>query len=183
MAKNYGGKTYNEDWVPIDAMGNALGDKDWAANAAYAAETNTQNPYTNEAGSSPYDKSGLIPGNEPGSTLPKVQVGTRRVSAPPPASYLPYTPRPQSGGGDLNTIQPFPFTSAPAPASMTTRRGSMNTAAPAYVPPQQGPVEDGPRRINTSRTDDLPFLIGEGEAVGGDNALDELAKLLSGILR
>ena len=181
MAKNYGGKTYNEDWVPIDAMGNALGDKDWAANAAYAAETNTQNPYTNEAGASEYDKSGLIPGNEPGSTLPKVQLGPRRVSAPLPASYLPYTPRPQGGGGgDLNTIQPFPFPFTPiASAPMATRRVS----TPAYVPPPQI-SEDGPRRISTGLIDtDTPFLFGEGETVGDDTALDELAKLLAGVLR
>jgi hypothetical protein len=75
MAKEWGGKTYNENWEEIDAMGNVLGGKDWSANASYAAANNTQNPYTNQAGASPWDKSGLTPGNEPGSTLPPVQAG------------------------------------------------------------------------------------------------------------
>ena len=35
MAKGWKGQTYNEDWVPIDAMGNALGEKDWQANREY----------------------------------------------------------------------------------------------------------------------------------------------------
>jgi len=70
------GKSYDNDWWEIDAMGNRLSDtKDWGANAAYAAANNTQNPYTNQAGASPWDSSGLIPGNEPGSTLPRVGGG------------------------------------------------------------------------------------------------------------
>lgn len=32
MAKTWGNQTYNEDWQPIDAMGNVLGEKDWQAN-------------------------------------------------------------------------------------------------------------------------------------------------------
>lgn len=78
MAIDYNGKTYNEDWVPIDVMGNALGPKDVAANAAWAAETGGQNPYTNQAGASPLDKSGLVPGNEAGSRLPRVSGGGPR---------------------------------------------------------------------------------------------------------
>lgn len=82
MAKNWGGKSYDEDWNEIDAMGNHIGSgKDWAANAGYAAANGTQNPYTNQAGSSPWDKSGLIPGNEPGSTLGKVGAGSGTNSA------------------------------------------------------------------------------------------------------
>lgn len=83
MAKVWEGKTYDEDWHEIDAMGNRLGDggKDWAANAGYAAATGTQNPYTNQAGSSQWDKSGLIPGNEPGSTLAPVSGSTSVATA------------------------------------------------------------------------------------------------------
>lgn len=67
----YGGKRYDTDWYEIDPMGNRLsGEKDWAANADWAGNTGGQNPYTNAPGSSDYDKSGLIPGNEKGSTLP-----------------------------------------------------------------------------------------------------------------
>jgi hypothetical protein len=76
MGKVWEGRSFDEDWHEIDAMGNRIGDgKDWAANAGYAAANNTQNPYTNQAGSSPWDKSGLIPGNEPGSTLAPVTGG------------------------------------------------------------------------------------------------------------
>lgn len=86
MAKDWNGQTYNEDWVPIDAMGNPLGGKDWSANASWAASTGGQNPYTNQAGSSPWDKSGLTPGNEPGSTLAPVggssSTGTQGLSGP-----------------------------------------------------------------------------------------------------
>lgn len=106
MAIVFEGKTYDQDWHEIDAMGRRLtGQKDWAANADYASKTGTQNPYTNQAGSSPHDASGLIPGNEPGSTLPKgpaaggwldtariaayqrsLQQQTQRPSVPPPAT-------------------------------------------------------------------------------------------------
>src|SRR4030095_960971 len=76
MAKDWGGKTYDEDWNEIDAMGNRIGGgKDWAANAGYAAATNTQNPYTNQAGASQWDKTGLVPSNQPGSTLAPVTGG------------------------------------------------------------------------------------------------------------
>lgn len=77
MAKVFEGRTFDEDWHEINAMGERIGDgKDWEANAGYAARNNTQNPYTNQAGASPWDSSGLTPGNEPGSTLAPVGGGS-----------------------------------------------------------------------------------------------------------
>lgn len=115
MAIDYGGKTYDNDWFEIDAMGRRLtGQKDWAANASYAADTGTQNPYTNQAGSSEYDASGLIPGNEPGSTLP--------------AGAAP--------GGWLDDARIKAFTSRMVAPSRTNNMWSMPKAANAWALPQ-----------------------------------------------
>lgn len=72
MGKTWKGVSYDEDWHEELPGGGVSADKDWQANAEYAAANNTQNPYTNEAGASPFDQSGMVPGNESGSTLPPV---------------------------------------------------------------------------------------------------------------
>ena len=131
MAIDFQGKTYDNDWFPIDAMGNRLGDKDWAANADYASKTGTQNPYTNQAGSSPWDTSGMIPGNEPGSTMPKgpaaggyldqarinqyLQSLSRAFSTPSAPSSTPSFPQPPSvtPGGQDNWALGAPVSSSP----------------------------------------------------------------------
>lgn len=83
MANQWGGKSYDQDWFEVDKYGNRVSDqKDWAANAAWAAENQTQNPYTNQPGSSPWDSSGLIPKNEPGTTLPGGTAGVTTPAAP-----------------------------------------------------------------------------------------------------
>jgi hypothetical protein len=74
MAQEWEGKSYDTDWFEIDAMGNRTGGKkDWGANAGAAASgmAGVANPYTNKPGSSPWDTSGQIPENEPGSTMAK----------------------------------------------------------------------------------------------------------------
>lgn len=38
MAKTWGGQSFNEDFEPIDAMGNKLGEKDWQANRDWNAQ-------------------------------------------------------------------------------------------------------------------------------------------------
>lgn len=96
----WGGQRYNEDWFPIGDWGEILGPKDWAANAAWAASTGGQNPYTNQPGSSPFDTSGLTPGNEAGSVLkPQPQAGTPKTatsvpSGPAPSAAPPPPPSP-----------------------------------------------------------------------------------------
>lgn len=182
MAINYGGKTYNQDWRPINGSGEVLGDKDWAANAAWAAETGGENPYTNAPGASEYDKSGLIPGNEPGSTLPRVTGPTRKAAASQPFNPMPSFPDPPSGSpGDVWALTGGGsgwLPSAPM-ATKTTNRVS----APL---PKASPTisEDGPRRISQGLIDsDTPFLMNDGVAASEDDELERLAKLLGGVLR
>lgn len=103
MANQWGGKSYDNDWFEVDGMGNRVsGEKDWAANAAWASENQTQNPYTNQPGSSPYDKSGTTPGNEPGSTLPPVAGG----GGPVPPAPDPLTQNVQGAINDALTQGP-----------------------------------------------------------------------------
>ena len=95
------GKTYDQDWHEIDAMGRRIGPgKDWRANADWAGKTGGQNPYTNEAGSSPHDATGFIPGNEPGSTLPKGPAGGGFLDYAKMDAYrrslMPQAPRPSA---------------------------------------------------------------------------------------
>lgn len=99
----WGGQRYNEDWHPIGDYGEILGEKDWAANAAWAASTGGQNPYTNQPGSSPYDSSGLIPGNEPGSSLPPVPQAQPKGSVSNTSPAAPSTPAVQAQPDRLTT--------------------------------------------------------------------------------
>jgi len=57
MAKQWNDQTYNEDWVPIDAMGNATGEKDWAASNA-----NTPAPVSNQAPAATTSQAPYAPG-------------------------------------------------------------------------------------------------------------------------
>lgn len=202
MGKVWNGVSYNEDWVPVDAWGVAQGPKDWAANAAYAAANNTQNPYTNEAGASPYDKSGLIPGNESGSTLPRVEGTASRTPAYMlNGGYAPLaqlqsigrsTASPSAASVDsglhwTGSSQAAPVTyqsQAQAPSRAVSGAGSAQPYAQSQPYDYEAAVNEafpvvsvpeGPRR----RT--IP--IEEVDQFGGDDELSRLLKLLeSGVL-
>ena len=155
MAKVWEGKTYDEDWHEIDAMGNRIGDgKDWGANAAYAGATGTQNPYTNKAGSSPWDKSGLIPGNEPGSTLAPV-VGT--------------------GASDTNTIQGAPSTLTPGFGGQVQGKllselnldPTVNQNDPAYRQQVDSFRYNADRSADRQRAATAQRMAAQGTAAGG----------------
>lgn len=123
MGYTWNGIGYDTDWHRELPGGGVDPEKDWQANAEYAAANNTQNPYTNEAGASPFDKSGLTPGNESGSTLPPVAGvasqtpayaqwglyrGPARPSAPARPPSVPYSSFPTPTGSDpMYTIEPW----------------------------------------------------------------------------
>ena len=147
MGKVWEGKSYDEDWFEVDGSGNRISDsKDWAANAAYAGATGTQNPYTNEAGSSIYDASGLIPGNEPGSTLPKgpapggwvdqgrIQQYLRNLTMP----ALPTAPR-ATGGAATGSPAPTGGT-APPYQGLNTRSANRASGDPGGGTPPTDPA-------------------------------------------
>lgn len=130
MAIDYGGKTYNMDWQEIDAMGNPIGGikKDVRANANWAADTGGQNPYTNAPGSSDYDNSGLTPGNEAGSTLPKGEapgyLDQGRIQKYLASLTKPTMPAASSGSGTASAA-------ASPSTTLTSRSASQVTSNPA----------------------------------------------------
>lgn len=162
--KDWGGKSYNENWEEIDAMGNTIGGgKDWGANASYAAATNTQNPFTNQAGSSPWDKSGLIPGNEPGSTLP-------RVSGVPT--------------GDVNTIQGATSSLAPGFGGQVQSKlladlnldPTVNQQDPAYRQQVDSFNYGAKRNADRQRAATAQRMYAQGTLTGGglDSAVERI---------
>ena len=79
MAKDWQGRTFNEDWEPINAMGEKLGEKDWAANRSWneqnepAAVNNFSQDILDRTGGwkgAPRGAPGESPGGAPAAVAP-----------------------------------------------------------------------------------------------------------------
>lgn len=144
MSKVWNGNSYDEDWFPVDGEGNRIGDKDWRANAEWAAATGGQNPYTNASGASPWDQSGQTPGNEAGSTLPKVTGNTAFDTEAykdllagwfPGKRVIPKGYPVPSMGGNLNYTMGVPTSygyTPPSAAPSGLSRGSVSGASSGF---------------------------------------------------
>lgn len=201
MGYTWNGRTYSMDWHPYNDDGTISPDKDWQANAEYAAANNTQNPYTNEAGASPYDKSGLVPGNEPGSTLPRVAgtasqtpayrqngnwaplsalLQTQKATQAPKYAPPPFVP--SQAGGDMNQIlpvgNPIPYGGSGRTAEL--QMDDLPESVSEIIEMAMASAPSGPRRVSggDART---PFLIAADTDSDEDSELARLAKLLSGL--
>jgi|GEM_PF-4763809 len=87
MAKDWQGRTFNEDWEPIDAMGNKTGEKDWDANRSWNEQNNPAD--VNNFSQDILDRTGGWKG-APGTGVIGMNPGGPRASAAP-ASVAPST--------------------------------------------------------------------------------------------